>query len=190
MSHRKYKSLHALIAATVGAAASLAHAQSAFTYQGTLDENGAPANGTYDMRFSVWNDPLSGPPDFQFGFTQTLSAVTVEDGLFTVSLNLGNEAYESFDPRFLQIEVRESGGGGYTELAPRSPLDFAPRSVFSLQSSSASALDLPLSLSGPPHQARPSMRRHRHGAYSDSQAISHPTRPSIHPPGSSVLVKQ
>lgn len=150
MSHRKYKSLHALIAATVGAAASLAHAQSAFTYQGTLDENGAPANGTYDMRFSVWNDPLSGPPDFQFGFTQTLSAVTVEDGLFTVSLNLGNEAYESFDPRFLQIEVRESGGGGYTELAPRSPLDFAPRSVFSLQSSSASALDLPLSLSGPP----------------------------------------
>jgi len=150
MSHNKNKSLNALIAATVGAAASLAHAQNAFTYQGTLDENGAPANGTYDMRFSVWNDSTSGPPDFQFGVTQTRSAVTVEDGLFTVSLDLGNEAFETFDPRFLQIEVRESGTGGYTELAPRSPLDFAPRSVFSLQSASTSALDLPLSLSGPP----------------------------------------
>ena len=150
MSHNKNKSLNALIAATVGAAASLAHAQNAFTYQGTLDENGAPANGTYDMRFSVWNDSASGPPDFQFGVTQTRSAVTVEDGLFTVSLDLGNEAFETFDPRFLQIEVRESGTGGYTELAPRSPLDFAPRSVFSLQSASTSALDLPLSLSGPP----------------------------------------
>jgi len=150
MSHNKNKSLNALIAATVGAAASLAHAQNAFTYQGTLDENGAPANGTYDMRFSVWNDSASGPPDFQFGVTQTRSAVTVEDGLFTVSLDLGNEAFETFDPRFLQIEVRESGTGGFTELAPRSPLDFAPRSVFSLQSASTSALDLPLSLSGPP----------------------------------------
>lgn len=137
-------------AATIVAAASISHAQNTISYQGTLNDAGAPANGTYDMRFSVWNDPTSGPPDFQFGVTQTLFGVTVEDGLFNVALNLGDEAYETFDPRYLQIEVRQSGGGGYTELAPRSPLDFAPRSVFSLQSASTSALDLPLSLSGPP----------------------------------------
>jgi hypothetical protein len=62
--------------ATLLAAASLtlsAYAQSstAFTYQGFLRDNGAPANGTYDLRFALY-DALSGG-------NQIGSIVTVED---------------------------------------------------------------------------------------------------------------
>lgn len=147
MSHKKNKSLHALIAATVGAAASLAHAQSDFSYQGTLNDAGAPASGTYDMRFTMWDDQTIGAPDTQLGFTNTRLGVQVEDGLFNVQLDMGNTSLSSASGRYLQIQVRPAGVGSYITLNPRTPIDFSPRSVFSLQSEQ---LTLPFIQSGPP----------------------------------------
>src|SRR5436190_24207734 len=58
-----------------------------FTYQGRLNQNGAPANGIYDFRFRVATDSLGstvvGRPFFTNG-------IPVAGGLFTVGVDLGN----------------------------------------------------------------------------------------------------
>src|SRR5262245_52360707 len=58
----------------------------AFTYQGRLTDNGAPANGNYDLRFRLFNAPSAG---VLVGSPQTNSPVAVSNGLFTVSLDFG-----------------------------------------------------------------------------------------------------
>ncbi|MBO6740012.1 MAG: hypothetical protein JJ916_09150 [Phycisphaerales bacterium] len=151
MSHRKNKSINAIIAATVGAAASLSSAQNLFTYQGTLNDNGAPADGTYDFRFTLWDDQTIGAPDTQLGFTNPRSGVPVENGVFSVQLDMGTTDFSTAAGRYLQIEVRPSGGGGpYTTLNPRTPIDFAPRSIFSLGAEVAERLTLPYVQNGFP----------------------------------------
>lgn len=151
MSHRKNKSINALIAAAVGAAASLSSAQNLFTYQGSLNDDGAPADGTYDFRFTLWDDQTIGAPDNQLGFTNPRSGVPVENGVFSVQLDMGTSDFSTAAGRYLQIEVRPSGGGGpYTTLNPRTPIDFAPRSIFSLGSQVAERLTLPYFQSGSP----------------------------------------
>lgn len=147
MSHQKSRALPALIATLVGAAASLSHAQSDFSYQGTLNDAGAPANGTYDMRFTMWDDQTIGAPDTQLGFTNTRLGVQVEDGLFSVQLDLGDFSLSSPAARYLQIQVRPAGVGSYITLNPRSPIDYAPRSIFSLESEQ---LTLPFIQGGTP----------------------------------------
>ena len=54
-----------LIGGTVGLAApqnspQLAPMGTSFTYQGYIEDNGSPANGSYDLRFSLYDDPSSG----------------------------------------------------------------------------------------------------------------------------------
>lgn len=57
-----------------------------FTSQGRLTDGGAPANGTYDFEFKLYDDPTGGA---QIGPTLTKDDVTVSDGLFTVMLDFG-----------------------------------------------------------------------------------------------------
>src|SRR5215470_15056973 len=59
---------------------------SAFTYQGSLAENGAPATGLYDMSFSLYSASTGGSP---IG-TQAIAAVPVTNGLFQATLDFGN----------------------------------------------------------------------------------------------------
>jgi len=54
----------------------------AFTYHGSLNASGSPANGFYDLTFSVWTNSI-GPE--QVGSTPTNSATEVRNGLFTVT---------------------------------------------------------------------------------------------------------
>ncbi len=61
-----------------------ASAQTAFTYQGRLDENGSPASGAFDMRFHVYDEPIAGN---QITGLLTIQAVPVEDGRFTTELD-------------------------------------------------------------------------------------------------------
>jgi hypothetical protein len=95
-------------------------------YQGYLEDDGQPANGAYDFRVNVWNDPVSGS---QLGSTQVYDTVgvTVEDGFFTLYFHPGVAANEVFDggQRWLQLEVRPHGVGGYTTL-PRQPITNVP----------------------------------------------------------------
>src|SRR5215471_1070293 len=56
----------------------------AFTYQGLFQDSGVPANGTYDLRFTIF-DSLSGTN--QVGGALTNAATVVSNGLFTVTLD-------------------------------------------------------------------------------------------------------
>jgi hypothetical protein len=94
---------------------------SGFTYQGRLLDGGNPANGLYDLRFTLFDAATGGN---QIGTPITLLNQTVTNGLFTVTLDFGTTAFRG-DARFLQIEVQHNGTG-YVPLSPRQPLTPAP----------------------------------------------------------------
>lgn len=93
----------------------------AFTYQGRLDDNGAPANGAYDFEFALFDAVTAGS---QVGATVALNAVAVANGVFTVQLDFGNPFWQQ--QTFLEVRVRKSGAGIFTTLTPRQPLSAAP----------------------------------------------------------------
>src|SRR5690349_12060702 len=59
-----------------------------FTYQGQLNKSGAAVTDTCSFTFSLWNSQTDATG--QVGNVQTISAVAVDKGLFTVVLNDGN----------------------------------------------------------------------------------------------------
>jgi len=85
-----------------------------FTYQGRLNDGAAPANGGYDLRFALFDLASGGA---QQGNTLTNSATAVSNGLFTVTLDFGNQFLGA--DRWLELAVRTKGGGGFSALAPR-----------------------------------------------------------------------
>jgi hypothetical protein len=96
----------------------------AFTYQGYLRQSGTPVNANHDFQFSLWTAASGGT---QVGSTQTLTNVSVQNGLFTVSLDFGNVWYGA--DRFLQIAVRPAGSGSYTTLSPRVKINPTPYAI-------------------------------------------------------------
>ena len=96
----------------------------AFTYQGRLNDGANPADGSYDLRFAIFNDGSAGT---QQGVTLTNSATGVSNGLFTVTLDFGNQ-FPGAD-RWLEIAVRTNGTGVFTVLAPRQKISAAPYAI-------------------------------------------------------------
>ncbi|MGE0480371.1 MAG: hypothetical protein AB7Q17_07860 [Phycisphaerae bacterium] len=98
-----------------------------FTYQGRLEEAGAPAGGLHDLRFQLFSAASGGT---QVGSTICVDSVNVVDGLFTVPIDFG-AAFDG-NPRFLQVFVRSDstpancGSGVYTTLSPRQPVTATP----------------------------------------------------------------
>ncbi len=117
-----------LIVATLFITAGTAFAQStAFTYQGRLTEQGAPASGTYDLKFKLFNEA-----EVQQGPDVERTDVQVTNGIFSVQLDFGSV----FDggQRFLEMAVRPGSGTGadpYTTLTPRQELFSTPYAVTS-----------------------------------------------------------
>lgn len=99
----------------------------AFTYQGRLNSDGSPANGFFDITFSVWTS-AGGPA--QVGGILTNTAVAVSNGLFTVALDFGATPFTGED-RWLEIDVRTNGGGAFANLTPRQKLTAAPYAIMS-----------------------------------------------------------
>lgn len=126
----------------------LAPVTTAFTYQGQLETGGAPVNNTCDMTFALFN-ALSGGS--QVGSTQTVTNITVTNGLFTATLNgsgqFGATAFAG-DARWLQIAVRcPAGSGSYTTLSPRQETTATPYSIYSL--STGALRGIPISTATP-----------------------------------------
>src|ERR1041385_7240966 len=96
-----------------------------FTYQGRLNSGGVPANGTYDLVFTIYDLP-TGSGAFA---NQTNSAIAVSNGLFTVNLNLGLPGIFTGEDRWLEIAVRTNGTGGYATLSPRQKLTPTPYAI-------------------------------------------------------------
>src|SRR5262245_48514599 len=90
-----------------------------FTYQGLLRQGGAPANGTFDMTFGLF-DVATGGAALS---SQTAPGVPVANGLFTVALDFGAGVFTG-DARWLEVTVAG------TPLSPRQPVNAAPYALF------------------------------------------------------------
>lgn len=103
-----------------------------FTYQGQLQQNGAPYTGACDFHFSLWDALSSGTPS---GSAQIENSVPVTGGVFTVELNDSGEFGATPFPgtdRWLQIGVScpASGAPNFTVLTPRQKLTAEPYAHF------------------------------------------------------------
>jgi len=107
----------------------------AFSYQGHLEDGGAPASGDYDFQFTLYSVESGGVP--LSGTTPlTHTEVPVSDGHFTVQLDFG----DIFDNQqlFLEIAVRASGSGEtFTTLIPRQAITPVPYARYAIHAADA-----------------------------------------------------
>ena len=96
---------------------------SSITYQGRLSDGGASANGTYDVRFTLYDAGNGGNP---VGSPIGSDDLTVSNGLFTAALDFGNVF--NGDARWLELGVRHgtNDNGQFTALLPRQQFTAAP----------------------------------------------------------------
>lgn len=95
-----------------------------FTYQGRLQQSGAPANGNFDLAFALYDQASGGN---QVGVTITQNDFPVVDGIFNVSLGFPG----AFTGTQLYLQVSVEG----TPLLPRQAVATAPVSQFTLSGS-------------------------------------------------------
>jgi hypothetical protein len=118
--------LIALLALTLNLQPSTVFAQgTAFSYQGRLNNNGSPANGIYDVRFTVYDALTSGNT---VAGPLTNSATGVTNGLFTITLNFGSGVFTGPN-RWLEIAARTNGAASFTTLAPRQQILPTPYAI-------------------------------------------------------------
>ncbi len=140
-----------LVAALAPGHAQAAPFSTAFTYQGTLEDGGLPANGPVDFQFRLFDAAVAGA---QIGSTVTANGVQLEDGAFTIELDFGAPAAFNGEERWLEI-VADG-----TTLSPRqrlSPTPYANLSKsFAIPQSITTDVNLPFELinTNPTAQAR------------------------------------
>ena len=98
----------------------------AFTYQGRLETDGVPANGTRDFRFTLHSDAVANAP-IGLQLTQTRP---VTNGLFTAELDFGPTAFDG-NARWLAVEARQDPNP-FVLLTPRQALTPTPYALFAL----------------------------------------------------------
>jgi N-acetylneuraminic acid mutarotase len=101
----------------------------AFTYQGRLDEGNSPASGIYDLRFTIYDAATAGAT---VGAAFNTNGVAVSNGLFIVTLDFGPGVFNGA-ARWLEIAVRNNGGGAFTALSPRQAISPAPYAIMASQ---------------------------------------------------------
>ena len=129
---------HLLIAlalcSTLNLQPSIAFAQgTAFTYQGQLVSGGAPANGSYDLTFTLFNTNSSG---VALAGPVTNSATSVSNGLFTTTIDFVGGVFTGSN-YWLELAVRTNGSGSFTTLSPRQPILPTPYAIFSANAGNA-----------------------------------------------------
>src|SRR5215510_6273597 len=135
-----------VIAVLVSDAAAFAQT-TAFIYQGKLSDGGSPPSGTiiYEMQFKLFDSSSAGlqqpqPTPVTLNFTVAGgNAVSVVNGVFTVSLDFGAGAFPGAN-RFLEISVRHNSNEAFAPLSPRQPIAPTPYALRSLGSIQADGL--------------------------------------------------
>src|SRR5437660_324665 len=98
----------------------------AFTYQGRLTENTGAANGDYDFIFQLFDAASGGTSQ---GGRLTNNGVSLNNGLFTVTLDFGVSPFSGGAARWLEIGVRTNGAGSFGILNPRQALTATPYAI-------------------------------------------------------------
>ncbi len=108
-------------AIVVSVAVNFAEAQSdtAFVYQGSMSDNGVPANGSYNIDVTLWDAAVGGN---QMGPQRMFNAHPVVDGVFTLDLDFADRMLL---PGGKWLEFSING----TELSPRTLVGNAPFSI-------------------------------------------------------------
>lgn len=97
-----------------------------FMYQGRLNDGGTPANGNYDLTFSLYDATTNGN---LIGGPLTNAAVPVSGGLFATNIDFG-PVFTGVN-YWLSIGVRTNGStNAFTVLSPRQPLLPVPYAIF------------------------------------------------------------
>jgi len=107
----------------LAAAPAAAQVTSAFTYQGELEQAGAPATGEFDFEFVVYDSANGG---LVFAGPVNAEDVFVDGGLFATEIDFGPNVFGMMD-LWLEVRVREGDStGAFAALAPRQKLTPAP----------------------------------------------------------------
>ncbi len=126
MKNKLFAYLTLALLSTLNFQLSTLHAQgTAFTYQGRLNDGTNPANGTYDLRFALFDAAGGGA---QIGSAITNSALAIIGGVYTVSLDYGAGVFTGAG-RWLEMSVRTNGGGAFTTLIPRNAITPTPYAI-------------------------------------------------------------
>jgi hypothetical protein len=109
--------------ALAGAAAAQ---ETSFGYQGLLTQAGGAVDGAADFNFTLWDAEADGN---MVGSMVAVTDVTMNDGVFSVQLDFGSEAFNG-DPRYIETQVRHPAGDGeFTTLEPRQRISSVPYAV-------------------------------------------------------------
>lgn len=120
------RALFALAACCAAASAAAPDYPTAIAYQGQLQDQGLPVNGSYRMTFRVWDAVSGGAP---LGAPFTLDPVQVADGQFFASLDFGADVF-SLGPAWLEVTAAPSGNpGAAVTFAPRQKITPAPLAI-------------------------------------------------------------
>ena len=97
----------------------------AFTYQGLLKNSGLPANGSFDIQFTLFATNETGS-----ALTRPVTnlAVPISNGLFTASVDFGNAF--SGTSTWLELAVSTNAANTFSTLTPRQPLLPVPYAIF------------------------------------------------------------
>src|SRR5580700_6060798 len=108
---------------------STAHAQgTAFTYQGQLQTSNGPANGAYNLQFTLYTNSVGSGSSVAGPVTN--NAVAVTNGLFTVVMDFGSGPWNG-RTNWLQIAVEtNSASATFTTLTPLQELTPVPYSIY------------------------------------------------------------
>jgi hypothetical protein len=123
---------------SVVCSANAAPVGTAFMYQGRLIDDNIAAEGFYDFRFELYDDPNAGT---QQGPTVDINDVNAVDGYFTVELDFGSDVFTG-DARWLEIAVRptDSNDPNYTPLDPRQEVTPTPYALYAKTAGETTAL--------------------------------------------------
>ncbi len=129
----KLQSLFLVLALLAGVHQAAAQG-TAFMYQGRLNANGGPANGSYDLAFRLFATNITGTI---IAGPVTNSATAVTNGLFTVTIDFGPGVFTG-GSNWLEIAVSTNAANNFTTLAPRQQLTPVPYAIFAGTASNVS----------------------------------------------------
>lgn len=122
-----------------------------FTYQGRLNENGNPANGAYDLHFTIYDALTNGVP---LAATLTNNSVSIQAGAFTTLLDFGSAVFGG-GQRWLEIAVRTNGAPAFTTLVPRQEFTRIPYAISALEVTGGNVARLAVPNTSKPASGRP-----------------------------------
>ncbi|HZM01592.1 MAG TPA: hypothetical protein VFC44_01090 [Candidatus Saccharimonadales bacterium] len=115
----------------------------AFTYQGQLNSGGSPANGSYDVQFTLFATNAGGSSS---AGPVVKTGLGVTNGLFTTTVDFGSVFNGASN--WLELAVRTNGASSFSPpLAPRQQLTPTPYAVYA-ETANASGLTGTLSGNG------------------------------------------